>query len=105
MQTEHKRVEHQVAEPPALTTTQRHNTAVGRSPVPGKAGRHGLHGLRYTRASIATELGESPVVTAAILGQSSAAITLDVYTSLPVEGLRSIALPINNMSPHQIEAV
>ena len=60
---------------------------------PGKPGRLGVHGLRYSRASIGPELGEAAAVTAAILGQASGALTLDAYTTLPVEVLRSAAIP------------
>jgi integrase len=62
-------------------------------PVPGKPNRRGLEGLRHTRASIGPEFGEATAITAAILGHSSGALTLDVYTSLPVEVLRSAQLP------------
>jgi integrase len=62
-------------------------------PVPGKPGRYGLHGPRYTRASIAPALAEATAVTSAILGHRSASITLDTYTSLPVEMLRGSQLP------------
>jgi integrase len=62
-------------------------------PVPGKPGRRGLEALRHTRASIGPELGEATAITAAILGHGSGALTLDVYTHLPHDVLRSGQLP------------
>ena len=61
--------------------------------MPGKPGGYGLHGLRYTRASIGPELGEATAVTSAILGHASSAITVDTYASLPLDVLREAQQP------------
>jgi integrase len=62
------------------------------------------HGLRHTAASLAIHAGANPKVVQRMLGQASAAMTLDVYADLFDSDLESVAENVAKMWPREAQS-